>query len=59
MKIQNLTWKDKVWVSGLLLASLFVLTMFSIQAVKDFSKDLVIGYGPNKVIVTTDQIHLK
>jgi hypothetical protein len=35
MKIQNLTWKDKIWATGILLALLFVLYMFSVEALKD------------------------
>lgn len=35
MKINNLTWKDRVWIVGLLLVGIFVLYMFTIDSIKD------------------------
>lgn len=41
MKINNLTWKDRVWVAGLLVAGLFVLGIFTYQAVVNANITLV------------------
>lgn len=35
MQIEKMTWKDKVWVTGLVLAAIFVLFTFSVEAIKD------------------------
>ena len=35
MKIQIVSWKDRVWVVGLLIAGLFVLYMFSMSAIQN------------------------
>jgi len=34
MKIQ-MNWKEKVWVTGLVIAGIFVLYTFSVEAIKD------------------------
>lgn len=42
MKVQNVDWKYKIWITAIVLGCIGLLSVFSYQAVRDMGNSIVI-----------------